>query len=636
MSYVPRFQNAYKLLDKISKRRSFFQTSMNCLYHISSHRRNSKSAVPVYSFDLSEYTISWTSKISSMLRKNRPQEAIGLFKTMLMNNQRPNFVTMLSVIKVIGEMGLRDMVRVIHGFAVKMGFVEVLVVTALVGVYSAWDMRIAWKLFEETPNKDVVLWSAMVSACVTNGDYVEAFELFKKMQFWGLQPNLVTVVSILPACADLGVMTFGKELHGFSIKRVIYSHTNLQNSLVDMYAKCGNLKASFLIFNRMLKKDIVSWRSIIHACLENECPEKALFVFSKMRSYTSEMDGCIMRKVIGASSQLDEHLIGQGLHGLVLKMGYIASVSMVTALLQVYASFGSVGSATVLFDQLNQKDVVAWSVMIAAYVQGRLAGDAFDTSRQMQLADQKPNEAIYVSLLRACSLMAAQEIGESIHAHLTKAGYLSNTFLTSALIDMYCKFGRVRQGKAIFDENHLKDFICWSSMINGYGINGCGDEVLECFANMLSCGIEPNDVVFISVLSACSHCGLEYEGWNWFNAMEEIYGITPKLAHYACMVDMLSRQGNIEEALEFVNDIPVKPDKRIWGALLAGSRKAHGSVDISESIAKQIINSDPKNTSYYVSLSNLYAEQARWDEVEKLRRLINQEEFKKEMGYSMI
>ncbi|CAA2960491.1 Hypothetical predicted protein [Olea europaea subsp. europaea] len=138
---------------------------------------------------------------------------------MLMNNQRPNFVTMLSVIKVIGEMGLRDMVRVIHGFAVKMGFVEVLVVTALVGVYSAWDMRIAWKLFEETPNKDVVLWSAMVSACVKNGDYVEAFELFKKMQFWGLQPNLVTVVSILPACADLGVMTFGKELHGFSIKR---------------------------------------------------------------------------------------------------------------------------------------------------------------------------------------------------------------------------------------------------------------------------------------------------------------------------------------------------------------------------------------------------------------------------------
>ncbi|KAL2470963.1 Pentatricopeptide repeat-containing protein [Abeliophyllum distichum] len=141
-------------------------------------------------------------------------------------------------------------------------------------------------------------------------------------------------------------------------------------------------------------------------------------------------------------------------------MSYIASVSMVTALLQVYANFGSIGSARTLFDQLHQKDVVAWSVMIAAYTQSGQPGDAFDTLRQMHLANQKPNETIYVGLLRSCSFMAEQEIGESIHTNVTKAGYLSNTFLTSALIDMYCKFGRVRQGKAIFDENHLKYFIC--------------------------------------------------------------------------------------------------------------------------------------------------------------------------------
>ncbi|KAL2537382.1 Pentatricopeptide repeat-containing protein [Forsythia ovata] len=227
-------------------------------------------------------------------------------------------------------------------------------------------------------------------------------------------------------------------------------------------------------------------------------------------------------------------------------MGYIGSVSMVPALLQVYANFGSVGSARTLFDQLHQKDVVAWSVIIAAYAQSGQPGDAFDTLRQMHLADQKPNEAIYVGLLRSCSLMAEQEIGESIHANVTKVG----------------------------------------SMINGYGINGCGDEVLECFANILSCGIKPKVVVLISVLSACSHCGLEYKGWNWFNAMEEIYGISPKLAHYACIVDMLSRQGNIENALEFVNNMPIEPDKLIWEALLAGSRKAHGSIDITECIAK--------------------------------------------------
>ncbi|KAL0397906.1 UNVERIFIED_CONTAM: Pentatricopeptide repeat-containing protein DOT4, chloroplastic [Sesamum calycinum] len=112
---------------------------------------------------------------------------------------------------------------------------------------------------------------------------------------------------------------------------------------------------------------------------------------------------------------------------------------------------------------------------------------------------------------------------------------------------------------------------------------------------MLSYGIEPNDVAFISLLSACSHCGLEYEGWNWFHAMEPMYGIKPKLAHYACMVDMLSRQGNIEEALEFVNSMPIEPDRRIWGALLAGYRNIHGPTEILEIVAKKLISLNPEN-----------------------------------------
>ncbi|PIN22841.1 hypothetical protein CDL12_04437 [Handroanthus impetiginosus] len=254
----------------------------------------------------------------------------------------------------------------------------------------------------------------------------------------------------------------------------------------------------------------------------------------------------------------------------------------------------------------------------------------------MQFADQKPNEFTFVSLLLACTSVAVIEIGESIHAQIAKYGYLTNTFLTSALIDMYCKFGRTRQGEAVFDESPTKDFICWSSMINGFGINGCGEEVLECFSNMLSCGIEPNDVVFISVLSACSHCGLDYESWNWFHAMESKYGIKPKLAHYACMVDMLSRQGNIKEALEFVNNMPIEPDKRIWGALLAGCKNSDGPSEILEFVARKLISLDPENISYYVVLSNLYADQGRWEEVEKLRSMIDTKSLKKIMGYSTI
>lgn len=173
-------------------------------------------------------------------------------------------------------------------------------------------------------------------------------------------------------------------------------------------------------------------------------------------------------------------------------------------------------------------------------------------------------------------------------------------------------------------------------MINGYAINGCGEEVLAYFSNMLSLGLKPNDVIFISVLSSCSHSGLEYEGWNWFYAMEEGYGIRPNLAHYACMVDMLSRQGNIEEALEFVYKMPIEPDKRIWGALLAGVQNTRGNSDILELVVKKLNSLDPENTSYLVVLSNLYAEHGRWEEVEKLRNIIDNKSLKKIMGYSTV
>ncbi|EYU32118.1 hypothetical protein MIMGU_mgv1a019324mg, partial [Erythranthe guttata] len=495
---------------------------------------------PVEYFEQNDIPRSWSFRISSLVSENRSEEAIGLFKAMLVSGDRPNFVTVLSVVKAVGSLGSKDLACGIHGYSIKTGLIDsqVAIVTALVGVYSCWDMRSAWKLFNRARNKDVVMCSAMVFACVSNGEHSEALKLFKEMLLCGILPNHVTLSSILPVCAGLVKPNLGREIHGYSIKRSLYCHTILWNSILDMYSKCRDLEAALRVFKHMQNKDMVSWRIMIRGCVVNNKPKKALEIFRELRAYSAE--------------KLDEYIM-----------------------------------------------------------------------------QERPNEFTFVSLLLACTSLDAIELGESVHSQITKNGYSTNTFLTSALIDMYCKFGRTRQGKSVFDENTTNDFVCWSSMINGYAINGCGNEVLECFSDMLSHGIEPNDVIFVSVLSACSHCGLEYEGWRWFLAMEAKYCIKPKLAHYACMVDMLSRQGNVEEALEFVNKMPMEPDKRIWGAILAGCRNSYGCNEVLEFVAKKLISLDPENTNYYVVLSNMYAEQGRWEEAEKLRNMIDTKSLKK-------
>lgn len=629
-------RKAYNLFEEITQRCHFLRNYVHCLSNLASSQTHSYE-YPIRFSHENETVISWTSKISTLVRREKPQEAIGLFKTMLVNNRRPNYVTILSVTRAVGDLGSENMTQAIHGLLLKLGFEsEIPVVTALLGVYSMWDVEVVWKLFDQIPKRDMVLWNAMVSVCARSGQYREAFEIFREMQYDGVKPSDASIVSILPACAALANLSLGRQVHGFSVKCVCYFYTNVQNSLVDMYAKCGNLEASIQVFNRIENKDLVSWRTMLHGCIANDCPRTALKMVSRMRSSCFRPDELVILDAIGASAQEEKLCFGLGFHGYIVKSGFLDFVSVVTALLQMYAKFGEFGSAGVLFNHINQKDLIAWSAMISAYAQGGHPLNALDTFKKMQSTNEKPNEITLVSVLQACSSLGVQELAESIQAHVTKAGYCSNTILIPALIDIYCKFGRIRQGKALFDEIPIKDLVCWSSMINGYAINGCGIEALETFSKMLSFGLKPNEVVFISLLSACSHCGLENEGWKLFYAMEKIYGIAPKLAHYACMVDLLSRQGHVEEALEFVKGMPIEPDKRIWGALLAGCRSIRGSIEVAEFVVEQLIGLDPENTSCYVVLSNLYAEQCRWQDVERLRDLVDKKGLRKETGYSIV
>ncbi|CAA0820772.1 Pentatricopeptide repeat-containing protein [Striga hermonthica] len=640
MTGVTRSRSAHKLFDVFPKRNPPPQTAPNSKTREYIRRNRPILVDPFEYFSENDVVRSWTSRISSLVRQNRPEDALRLFKSMLASGERPNFVTVLSAIKAACSLGPIILACGLHGFSVKMGLItsQVTVVTALVGVYSTWDMTSAWKLYLETTNKDVVLCSAMVSACVGQGNYLGAFKLLKEMSFSNMPPNHVTISSVLPACADMAALYLGKEIHGYVIRNLLFVHTVCGNSLLDMYSKCGCLEAALKVFELMESKDIVSWRIIVRGCIENKSLEKALEFFTRLRACGEEkVDECIVQEIIGAHSLFGKNYINHGFHTLLMKTGLTAYVPLMTEFLQAYARYGDIESSRKIFDNLEFKDVIAWSAMISVYAQSTQPDKVFDILQQMQLADEKPNEFTFVSLLLACTSLDAMYSGESIHAQITKNGYLTNTYLISALIDMYCKFGRTRQGKAVFDENNnKKDLICWSSMINGYAINGCGEEVLECFSKMLSFGIEPNDVIFISVLSACSHCGFEYEGWSWFNAMETTYGIKPKLAHYACMVDMLSRQGNIEEALEFANNMPIEPDKRIWGAILAGCKNVDGANENLEFVSKKLIDLDPENMSNYVVLSNLYADKGRWDEVEKLRNSVDRKSLRKVVGYSTI
>uniref|UniRef100_A0A7N0SZI4 Pentatricopeptide repeat-containing protein n=1 Tax=Kalanchoe fedtschenkoi TaxID=63787 RepID=A0A7N0SZI4_KALFE len=582
--------------------------------------------------------VSWTSEISKWVKQEKPVKALSVFRSMGRSGVRPNYVTVLSLVKAAGVLNELDLIGGVHVWVVKMGLEsESSVITALIGVYSVYDMGCVWRLFDKLENKDVVTWSSMVAVCTKNELFIDALECFWEMQDRGVEPNYVSIVSVLPACANLGALSYGKQVHGFALRRFLCIPANVQNSLVDMYAKCGHLLLAFRVFEGMVSTDLISWKIIIRGCAESGFLDRAIYTFKRMcYSSFAPNENVVLDIIKAVSSGMKDMKIGLMFHDYVIKRGFLAYVTIRTALLQVYGQHGELDSARMLFDHFIERDVIAWNAMISVYAQCGHPFCAFDLYKHMLSVTEIPNEVTFVSLLHACLSLGAQELGESIQARATKAGYMSNTFIRSALIELYCKFGRIGQGKTMFSEVPTRDLICWSSMINGYAMNGCGVEALETFEKMLDCGISPNDVVFISVLFACSHSGLDDEAWFWFDSMQDKFGVSPRLAHYACMVDLLSRQGNVKEAYEFVKCMPVLPDKRIWGAILSGCKSSPESSDIVEKVAKELMALDPKNTSYYVTVFNIYADQGRWADVERLRNLIDEKGLKKSTGCSVL
>ena len=197
-----------------------------------------------------------------------------------------------------------------------------------------------------------------------------------------------------------------------------------------------------------------------------------------------------------------------------VKSGFQADVFVETALVDMYAKCGCIGTARYIFDKMSERNVVSWSAIIAGYTQNGEVNEALRLLHQMQLTGVKPNSTTMVSVLSACVLLGALQQGMFFHAYILTSGFGFDSSVVSALINMYAKCGDIVSARQIFDRMSEKNIVSWNAMIAGYGMHGYGQDALILFSQMQQRCKEPNAITFISVLSACSHAGLVDEGWN--------------------------------------------------------------------------------------------------------------------------
>eukprot|EP00256_Glycine_max_P070627 XP_025985222.1 pentatricopeptide repeat-containing protein At4g02750-like [Glycine max] len=200
---------------------------------------------------------------------------------------------------------------------------------------------------------------------------------------------------------------------------------------------------------------------------------------------------------------------------------------------------------------------------------------------------------------------------------------------------MYAKCGKIHISRQVFDRMKKRDIVSWNTMIIGYAIHGLYIEAFSLFHELQESGLKLDDVTLVAVLSACSHSGLVVEGKYWFNTMSQDLNILPRMAHYICMVDLLARAGNLEEAYSFIQNMPFQPDVRVWNALLAACR-THKNIEMGEQVSKKIQMLGPEGTGNFVLMSNIYSSVGRWDDAAQIRSIQRHQGYKKSPGCSWI
>ncbi|XP_039797798.1 pentatricopeptide repeat-containing protein At3g57430, chloroplastic-like [Panicum virgatum] len=261
-------------------------------------------------------------------------------------------------------------------------------------------------------------------------------------------------------------------------------------------------------------------------------------------------------KACAAAGDDDAGRAGRAVHALAVGAGVDLDVFVGNALVAFYARCGDVAAARKVFDGVAAKDVVSWNSMVAGYAQNGHSDEAVALLRSMlrRGATCRPDHVTLVAALPACAASAATREGLWAHSYAVKKAFRVDDALASGLIATYAACGRLDTARAIFDRAPGRNQAVYSSMIQAYGSHGHGVEALNLFRLMLAKGIAPDGICFVSVLSACAHSGLVDDGLRVFGTMGD-HGVERRQVHYACVIDLLGRAGQLSRALGFVESI---------------------------------------------------------------------------------
>ncbi|MCL7036432.1 hypothetical protein MKW94_015577 [Papaver nudicaule] len=405
-------------------------------------------------------------------------------------------------------------------------------------------------------------------------------------------------------------MTQLKQIHPQALRTTTPNHPDTLNlySRIMHFSAFSDLHYSSRLLPQIHQPNSFIWNTLIRAyAWSAHLKDHSISMYQRML-----IEGCVAPDkhtfpfVLKACAFVLALSEGEQIHG--------------NSLIHFYVSCGCLDLSVKVFEEMPDRNLVSWNAIIDGFVQSGEFVAALRMFVEMQDLFERDGFTMQ-SLVSACGGLGALSLGMWVHAYMVRN------------CDFYPKKKRLH--------NNSRDVNSWNSMILGFAMHGEVKDALEAFDVIHTINFQhimPNSITFIGVLSACNHGGMVRDGKKYFDLMVDVYKIEPRLEHYGCMVDLLAGNGLINEALDLVSSMPIKPDVVIWRSLLDACCKRNVDIELTESVAKQAIESEDEGVSsgVYVLLSRSYASANRWEEVGLVRRLMSEKGIIKEPGCSSI
>ncbi|XP_010912119.1 putative pentatricopeptide repeat-containing protein At3g01580 [Elaeis guineensis] len=447
--------------------------------------------------------------------------------------------------------------------------VESVVIDALMKSGRVTD---AFQVFESMPERNVITWTSMLSGCVRNDCQAIGFFLFVEMLESGVLPNDFTFNAMLQACADQEALGLGEQVHSLVVRAGLSDDRWIGNCLIDFYSRCGLMAKATRIFDRILELDLVSFTSLISGFCRNNQFELAVKAFDRMVRFGLEPNEHTITSILTACGPL----LGEQIHGYMIKTMIAQSVYSGSALIDFYSRNSEFKRARDVFEKLESKNMVTWSSMISCCLRNERVEEAMRMFYDMVCAGFKPNEFTFAVTFGACGLCSESiAFGHQLHCSAIKLNLLSDTRVSNALLTMYARSGEIEELEKLFERIENPDIVSWSAAISGYFQNGFDERSTRLLCQMHRKGYTPNEHGFSSALSSCANLALLDQG-RQFHGLALKLGCDLDVCTGNALINMYSKCGCIDDA-RLAFDVMHTHDVISWNSLIHGyAHHGHG------------------------------------------------------------